>query len=113
MTRASRGDAALLLVATTAITAAIYFGLRRFTDSTVPLADAVTTGLSLAAQYMLGRKLIEHWAVWITADVIYIALYWYKHLYLTAFLYAIFICMCIAGYSHWRHSPKAMGVLQK
>jgi nicotinamide mononucleotide transporter len=100
-------DAALLAVAAIALTLAIYYVLRTFTDSTVPMGDALTTGLSLVAQYMLGRKLIENRAVWITADVIYIALYWYKHLYLTSGLYAIFICMCVVGYSQWRRSLKA------
>ena len=113
MTRANRRVAALLLLVTSAAATAIYFVLRTFTDSTVPMGDAVTTALSLVAQYMLGRKLIENWAVWIAADFIYIALYWYKHLYITAGLYAIFICMCIAGYSHWQRGSRALGVEQR
>ena len=109
VTRAGRKVAAQLLLVCGAVTTAIYFLLRTFTDSTVPMADALTTALSLVAQYMLGRKLIENWAVWITADIIYIALYWYKHLYITAGLYAIFICMCIAGFSHWQRGSRAIG----
>lgn len=42
----------------------------------------MTTALSLTAQYMLSRKLLENWWVWLTADVIYIGLYCYKSLYL-------------------------------
>jgi nicotinamide mononucleotide transporter len=63
--------------------------------------------LSLVAQYMLSRKLIENWLVWMTADVIYMALYVYKHLNLTAGLYAIFFAMCVAGFLHWRASLRA------
>lgn len=70
-------------------------------DST-PFLDALTTVLSLVAQYMLTRKLLENWYVWITVDVIYIGLYIYKDLYLTGFLYAIFLCMCIVGLVQWR-----------
>jgi nicotinamide mononucleotide transporter len=58
--------------------------------------------MSLVAQYMLGRKWLENWLVWIAADVIYVGLYGYKHLYLTALLYAIFIATCIAGYRTWK-----------
>jgi nicotinamide mononucleotide transporter len=58
--------------------------------------------MSLVAQYMLGRKWLENWLVWIAADVIYVGLYGYKHLYLTALLYAIFIAMCSAGYRTWK-----------
>ncbi len=107
ITRVSRSGAIILGLVTAGATVAIYAVLSKFTDSNVPLGDAITTALSLVAQYMLGRKLIENWAVWITADFIYIALYSYKHLYLTAALYAIFIVMCVSGYLHWQRSLNA------
>src|SRR4029077_4121571 len=64
--------------------------LLRVNDS-APFWDALTTVLSLIAQFMLTRKLFENWFVWITADLIYIGLYIYKDLYLTSLLYAIFM----------------------
>jgi len=76
--------------------------LRRYTNSTVPLWDGLTTAMSLTAQYMLTRKLIENWWWWIAVDVIYIALYIYKRLYLTSILYAIFLGMCIIGLREWQ-----------
>jgi len=101
---------AIILAAITAATATILaIALRRFTDSTVPVGDGVTTALSLTAQYMLSRKLLENWWVWMTADVIYIALYCYKSLYLTAMLYLLFFAMCIAGYTGWRKSSALRG----
>jgi len=96
--------AMILTVLTVVATVALYAILRRFTTSTVPAGDAITTAMSLTAQFMLGRKLVENWFVWIAADVIYVALYCYKDLYLTALLYAIFIGMCVAGYRHWQRS---------
>jgi nicotinamide mononucleotide transporter len=77
--------------------------LTRVNDS-APFLDALTTVLSLIAQFMLTRKLYENWFVWITADVIYIGLYIYKDLYLTSLLYAIFMAMCVAGAIQWRRS---------
>jgi nicotinamide mononucleotide transporter len=90
----------------------LYIGLRRFTNSTVPAGDAITTALSLTAQYMLGRKWFENWVVWIAADVIYVGLYFYKHLYWTALLYAIFIAMCVGGYRGWKRtmSEKSLAI---
>lgn len=90
---------ALATVAGTLLMAALLY---RYTDSVVPFWDGLTTALSLAAQYMLSRKLLENWWVWMTADVIYIALYCYKTLYLTGILYLLFLMMCIAGYAGWR-----------
>lgn len=94
----------LLATSTAASTILLTVLLRRFTDSTVPFLDGVTTALSLTAQYMLSRKLLENWWVWLTADVIYIGLYCYKSLYLTGVLYLVFFGMCIAGYSGWSQS---------
>jgi nicotinamide mononucleotide transporter len=71
-----------------------------------PFLDALTTALSLAAQYMLTRKYIENWYVWITADVVYIYLYFIKSLYLTGVLYAMFLAMCIIGLRQWMESKR-------
>ncbi|HEV2398697.1 MAG TPA: nicotinamide riboside transporter PnuC [Candidatus Sulfotelmatobacter sp.] len=92
---------AVLTIAATLLLTAI---LRRFSDSPVPFWDGITTALSLTAQYMLSRKLLENWRVWMTADVIYVALYCYKSLYLTGALYLLFFAMCVSGYLGWRKS---------
>lgn len=72
-----------------------------------PFLDALTTVLSLAAQYLLTRKLIENWYVWLAADVVYVGLYVSRHLYLTAFLYALYLLMCVAGLRAWRRSRRS------
>jgi len=92
--------------------AAIYQLLHHYTDSNVPAGDSLATVLSLGAQYMAGRKLLENWLVWILVDVISVALFIYKHLYLTAFLYAAFIVMCVAGYQTWRQTQLRQSAAQ-
>lgn len=102
----------VLTVATVLMTAGFTMALRRYTDSVVPFLDAVTTALSVTAQFMQSRKWIETWHVWIVADIIYIGLYVMKHLYLTAGLYAIFIAMCVAGLVEWRKSLAQVSSMQ-
>ena len=80
--------------------------LRHISD-VAPFWDAFTTVLSLVAQYLLTKKLIQNWYVWISVDVIYIALYAFKNLYLTAILYFIFLCMCIRGIMEWKRTQLA------
>jgi nicotinamide mononucleotide transporter len=82
-------------------TLVLYWLLRRFTPSTVPFADALTTALFLTAQYMMSRKLVENWWFWIIGDVLVIGLYIYKHLYLTSGLYVVFLALSIAGLLEW------------
>lgn len=76
----------------------------RAMNGAAPLLDALTTALSLAAQFLLNRKVLENWWLWITADVIYIYLYLTRELRLTAVLYAVFLCLCIAGVLRWRRA---------
>src|SRR4029078_5477020 len=70
------GAVALFVVAGTA---ALEEGLRAMNDA-APWLDAFTTVLSLAAQYLLNRKAIENWYVWMAADVVYVYLYWRREL---------------------------------
>lgn len=67
-----------------------------------PFWDGLTTILSLAAQFLLCRKRMENWYLWISADLIYIPLYLSRGLPLTAILYAIFLGMCLIGLTNWR-----------
>lgn len=99
-------EAIVLGVISCAATAALTTYFSKIGDS-APFLDALTTVLSLAAQYLLNMKRIENWWIWITADVIYVFMYCLKGLQLTGILYAIFILMCIAGYRSWRSSMKA------
>jgi nicotinamide mononucleotide transporter len=72
-----------------------------------PFWDALTTALSLAAQFLLNCKKIENWAFWIAADLIYIPLYAVKKLDLTAVVYVLFLAMCLAGLRSWRRALRA------
>lgn len=93
------GLACALLVGTATIT----FFLQRFTSSTVPFWDAVTTVLSLLATYGQARKKLESWYFWIAADLVYIPLYQAKGLTLTAILYVVFLGLCVYGLVGWGH----------
>lgn len=79
----------------------IWLVLTRFTDSTVPVGDAFTTALSVVALYMLAKKQVEQWLVWIVVDVVCAALYIYKGLYPTAILYLLYSVVAWFGYRRW------------
>jgi nicotinamide mononucleotide transporter len=101
--RASRRLLAGTVAFVVAGTAALTFVLRAAGDS-APLLDAFTTVLSLAAQYLLNRKALENWLLWITADVVYVYLYASRGMVLTAALFSVFLCLCVAGLRGWRRS---------
>jgi nicotinamide mononucleotide transporter len=72
------------------------------TDASLPWLDSFLTCFSLAAQWMIARKYIENWILWIIADIIYIPVYIQKELPLTAILYSIFLFLAVKGYLEWR-----------
>lgn len=75
--------------------------LARFTDSDVPWLDALPTVGSLAGQVLLARKLVENWAVWLAVNLVSVALFSVKGLWLTAGLYALFAVLSVAGWRAW------------
>ncbi|WP_339940353.1 nicotinamide riboside transporter PnuC [Undibacterium luofuense] len=81
---------------------AIAAALRMYTDSDVPYSDAFLTAGSLVGQYLLAKKRIENWLIWIAVDVLYVGLYLYKGLQLTAVLYGIFVLMAVQGWKRWK-----------
>ncbi|MEZ5726939.1 MAG: nicotinamide riboside transporter PnuC [Burkholderiaceae bacterium] len=80
----------------------IGLALDQLTDSDVPFYDAFPTAGSLVGQYLLGRKFLENWHVWIGVNLVSIGLFAYKQLWLTAILYAVFVVLAVAGLKRWR-----------
>jgi nicotinamide mononucleotide transporter len=94
---------ALRLLATSALLWPVtgYF-LKTYTDTDVPWWDAFPTALSIVGQVLLGRKFIENWPVWIVVNVVSVALFAYKGLWLTVVLYTLFIALSAVGWRAWQ-----------
>jgi nicotinamide mononucleotide transporter len=78
-----------------------YF-LNRYTDSDVAIWDALVTTLSLLGQYLLAKKKIENWWVWLVVNIITVGLMLVKSLWLTALLYVLFAILSYIGLKAWR-----------
>ena len=104
VSRASRWLAVVLPAI--GLTSAALLGtlLHRTTDAALPYLDSTTTSTSLIAQWMMTRKILENWLVWVAVDVVYIGMFLYKALYLTAGLYAVFLVLSLMGYRDWRRA---------
>ena len=72
-------------------------------NGAAPFWDALTTAISLGAQFLLNGKRVENWWLWMVADLIYVPLYASRGLGLTAALYALFFALCVAGLRAWQH----------
>ncbi|MBT9488807.1 MAG: nicotinamide mononucleotide transporter [Rubrivivax sp.] len=79
----------------------IALALQRFTDSDIAWLDALPTAGSLVAQVLLGRKLVENWPAWVAVNIVSVALFAVKGLWLTVILYAVFTVMAVVGWRTW------------
>jgi nicotinamide mononucleotide transporter len=75
--------------------------LRTHTNTDVPHADGFLTAGSLLGTVLLARKKVENWHVWIAVDLLYVGLYLYKGLLLTAVLYSVFVVLAVLGLRAW------------
>jgi len=98
---------ALILTMTTMV---LFIGsgyvLEHYTDSPVPYYDAVGTSLSIIATWMLARKILEHWILWIFINFFSAMLCYYRGLYPTAGLFVVYGIMSVVGWIKWKQSFK-------
>ena len=104
VSRLTQRGLALTLAACAMLWPATSLFLKTYTDTDVPWWDAFPTAVSLVGQFLLGRKYIENWAVWILVNVVSVALFAYKGLWLTVGLYAIFIALSVVGWRAWKRA---------
>ncbi len=77
--------------------------LKKYTNTDVPYIDAFVTSLSFIATWLLAKKKIENWLVWIFVDAVSVGVYIYKELYATIVLFAVLTILAVVGYNSWKN----------
>lgn len=95
-----------LILFSIAFTGALGYFLTHYTNADLSYTDSATTGVSLAAYWMMARKKLENWLVWLLVDSVYVGIYLYKELYLLAGLYFVFLILATDGYFKWRQAAR-------
>lgn len=83
--------------------------LGKYTNSQVPVLDATTTVLSIIAQWLICRKVIQNWVIWFVVDSMYAGLYFYKHIPAHALLQIVYLSMAVLGYLRWKKELDGVG----
>lgn len=102
VTRISRREALISALVGLMTAAALGFLLNEHTDASLPWLDSLLFAASLVATVWAARRNIENWWVWIVVDFLYVGVYVFKQLYLTAVLYAVFIFLAVLGLRRWQ-----------
>jgi len=108
--RATRRDNVRAMLAIACMVPVLWWVLGLMKGS-APLIDALVTSLSIVAQWLLNRRVLENWIWWIVVDLISIPLYVSRGLPLIAALYVVFLLICCQGYVRWRAlvAPEPLG----
>lgn len=80
----------------------LFFVLVKFTDSDVPIWDALTTAAAITAMWLMARKKIEHWWFWLICNIVSMPLYTYKGLPFTSFQFLVFTVLATIGLISWK-----------
>ncbi|WP_107827078.1 nicotinamide riboside transporter PnuC [Mucilaginibacter yixingensis] len=75
-----------------------------------PYLDSFCTVVSLAAQVLMARKVVENWLIWIFVDIIYVIIYTNKDLEAFAFMFVVYIIIALIGYFDWKKELKKLAV---
>lgn len=78
-----------------------------YTDAALPWMDATLSAFSLVAQVWAARRHAENWLLWIVVDVVYVGMFVFKELWLTAGLYAALVVLAMLGWRKWTAVSRA------
>jgi len=90
--------------------AVLYVVLANFTDSDVPYWDSFTTSSAFVGMWLMAKKKVENWIVWIITDLVSVPLYLYKGLLLTSFQFLVFTVLAVLGLIAWIKSAKLQAI---
>ncbi len=93
---------AALLPVTVLLASGMGYFFSKFTDAEMPYLDASATALSFAAQFLVARKKIENWYIWMVVNITYTGIYIVKELYLYMILFSFYFILAIMGFIQWR-----------
>lgn len=81
-----------------------------YTPASYPYLDSFCAACSLVAQALLARKILENWLIWVFVDIIYVGIYIFKDLHLTAAMYAAYVVIAAVGYIDWKKDWEKQGI---
>lgn len=96
------------LAAIIAIWLAWSTAMARLTDAVAPYADGAVLVISVAAQWLMARRRVESWWLWVAVDVIAVPLYLSRGLYVTGAVYGVLLILAVQGVVEWRRAARPL-----
>ena len=109
VTSIKQREAVLSALAIVIFTFLLGWLLYNHTTASYPYIDSFCTACSIVAQFFMARKVLQNWLLWVFVDIIYVGIYLFKGLHLTAIMYAIYVVIALIGYLDWKREYRKQG----
>jgi nicotinamide mononucleotide transporter len=106
ITRASKKEWLFSVIGLVVFFIILAYILKHYTDSNVPVWDALTTSIFIIGMWLMALKKLENWLLWIAGDLMCIPLFASKGLALTSIQFTVFLILAVAGYNEWNSKLK-------
>lgn len=80
----------------------------QYSDASLPYVDAFTTVMAVIGTWMMVKKILQNWIVWIIVDAVSIFMYMYKEHYPMAGLFLAYTIISFYGYYNWQKKMVAV-----
>jgi len=110
ITTLKKSNWAITIISTLLLTLVLFYPLKKYTNASNPFTDSFCFAGSIVATWMLARKILDQWLIWIVVDAISVGLFIYKQLYITVILYIVYTVLAIIGYLQWKKDFKAQAI---
>lgn len=91
----------IIFTITIAFVVLVYKYFDKFTHWTA-YVDTFTTGIFFVGMWLMAKRKIENWILWIIGDLVSVPLYFYKGYTFTSVQYLIFTVIAFYGYQEWK-----------
>ena len=91
----------VLFIGTVLFVIAVYTFFDKFTHF-ISYIDTLVTGIFFVGMWLMARRKIENWILWIVGDIISIPMYFVKGYSFTSIQYLIFTIIAVFGYLEWK-----------
>jgi len=101
MTTVEKKQAIIIFILTILFVVVVYTFFNKFTHW-ISYVDTLVTGIFFVGMWLMAKRKIENWILWIIGDIISIPMYFFKGYSFTGIQYFIFTIIAIFGYIEWK-----------
>ena len=77
-----------------------------YTQASMPYLDSFTTISAIVATWLMVKKILQNWLIWIMADTVSIYMYYVKEHHPMAILFLVYTVIAVYGYFQWKQKQK-------